>query len=165
MALGTIGTCWACVGWFSVSERVMGKEAFVLTVLMSLRARKDLSGARTWRSLDLPGTIAQDLLSWLTPDLLSESRGVGPGKWVLNTLRRVLQSSKLGTYLVKTREFGAGRALFVQWWTSPPPPLYLLHIVSGFYLKTVFKKRKKSYSLKVWEMSIMVIIIIIANIY
>lgn len=99
----------------------MGKEAFVLTVLMSLRARKDLSGARTWRSLELPGMIAQAILSWLTPDLLSESLGVGPGKWVLNTLRRVLQSSKLGTYLVKTREFEAGRALFVQRWANPPP--------------------------------------------
>lgn len=40
MGRGSTGTCWACVGWFSAPEGVMGKEAFVLKVLLSPKGPK-----------------------------------------------------------------------------------------------------------------------------
>lgn len=38
--VGTSGTCWACVGWFSASEGGLGKEVFVLKVLVSPKGQK-----------------------------------------------------------------------------------------------------------------------------
>lgn len=43
--VGTSGTCWACVGWFSAAEGGMGRRSLCSTSWCHLRARKDLSTA------------------------------------------------------------------------------------------------------------------------